>query len=200
MKREKQPMNTKQQRYSAIESMVVTVKAHLSDGVNVESLNLAKGELLKLCKRKDLFPRSDFPVPDEKQIEWFYLIYEDEQGGYALYINSALPCQTYRPHNHGGSWAIIAALEGEEKHGLYRALDDDSVELLNEIVVKPGTAVSMLEDGIHSIAAQGDKPLLHLHFYATSFPQQGKRTEYDLDKGIAEHMFLEDLDYIVDLR
>ena len=193
-------MNTKQRRHSAIESMVSKVKAHISDGINVQSLDLVKNELLQLCTQGHLFPRSDFPVPDEKQIEWFYLVYEDEQGEYALYINSALPCQTYRPHNHGGSWAIIAAVEGQEKHGLYRALDDNSVELVNEIVVKPGTAVSMLEDGIHSIAAQGSKPLLHLHFYGMSFPKQGKRIEYDLEKGTAEHIFLEDLDYIVDLR
>ena len=193
-------MNTKQHRLSAIELMVVKAKSHLADGVNIQSLNLAKDELLALCSQRHLFPRSDFPVPDENQIEWFYLVYEDEQGEYALYINSALPCQTYRPHNHGGSWAIIAAVEGEEKHGLYRALNDDSVELVNEIVVKPGTAVSMLEDGIHSIAAQGDEPLLHLHFYGTSFPKQGQRIEYDLDTGIAERLFLEDLDYIVDLR
>jgi len=193
-------MNIKQHRHSAVESMVAKVKMQLDDGVNVQSLNLAKDELLKLCSQRHLFPRPDFPVPDKNQIECFYLVYEDGNGEYALYINSALPCQTYRPHNHGGSWAIIAAVEGEEKHGLYRALNDDSVELLNEIVVKPGSAVSMLGDGIHSISAQGNAPLLHLHFYGKSFPKQGKRIEYDLDKGIAERFFLDDLDYIVDLR
>jgi len=193
-------MSTKQHRYAAVEAMVTEVKTQLSEGVNVHSLNLAKIELLKLCSQRHLFPRSDFPVPDEKQIERFYLVYEDKNSEYALYINSALPCQTYRPHNHGGSWAIIGAVEGEEKHSLYRSAEDDSVEFINEIVVKPGTAVSMLGDGIHSISAQGNAPLLHLHFYQKSFPKQGKRIEYNLDTGIAEHFFLEDLDYIIDYR
>ena len=193
-------MNAEQRRTAAIESMVTKVKNHLSAGVNIESLNRSKKELIELCNLKELFPRSDFPVPDKKQIEWFYLVYEDEQGEYALYINSALPCQTYRPHNHGGSWAIIAAVEGKEKHHLYRAVDDNSVELLNEIVVKPGTAVSMLEDGIHSITAEGEQPLLHLHFYGLSFPKQGERIEYDLETGTAEHLFLGNPDYIKDLR
>ena len=58
----------------------------------------------------------------------------------------------------------------------------------------------MLGDGIHSISAQGEKPLLHLHFYERSFENQGERAEYDLEKGIAERFMMEDLDYIEDAR
>jgi predicted metal-dependent enzyme (double-stranded beta helix superfamily) len=193
-------MLMKAERDIAIEKMVETVKHHLADGVDIDSLNHAKQELINLCAQTHLFPRSDFPIPDEKIIERFFLVYQDENEEYALYINSALPCQTYRPHNHGGSWAIVAAVEGNEKHGLYQETSADTVELVNEIVVQPGTAVSMLEDGIHSIAAEGDAPLLHLHFYGTAFEQQGLRKEYDLDTGLSESMFLEDLDFVEDVR
>ena len=193
-------MNTKLARAEAINATIARVREHLSDSVDVESINLAKDELLKLCSQPHLFPRSDFPVPDEEQVERFFLIHEEDNGEYALYVNSAIPTQSYRPHNHGGSWAIIAGIEGEENHGLYKEVADGSAELTNEILVKPGTAVSMLEDGIHSIHAQGDAPLLHLHFYGKSFENQGERTEYDLEKGVSVKMKLADLDYIEDAR
>ena len=193
-------MNMKTARHHAIVDCVDRAKKHLREGVDVESIHLAKAELMTLCRQRHLFPRSEFPVPDAEQVERFFLVYEDEKGEYALYVNSALPCQSYRPHDHGGSWAIIAAIEGEEKHGLYREGTPDTVELVNEIVVKPGTAVSMLGDGIHSIDAQGDQPLLHLHFYGKSFATQGQRVEYDLENGVAERFTMRDLDYIEDAR
>ena len=193
-------MSVKQEREQAIKSSIGRVRQILAGGENVESINLAKLELIDLCSKSYLFPRSDFPVPDEKQVERFFLVHEDDNGEYALYVNSALPCQTYRPHDHGGSWAIIAAIEGEEKHGLYRETSANNVELVNEIVVKPGTAVSMLADGIHSIAAQGETPLLHLHFYGKSFSNQGERAEYDLERGVAERFVMQDLDYVEDAR
>ena len=193
-------MSTKHKRALEIKATVQRVDNILCNGVNVNSINLAKQELMNLCSKGHLFPRSDFPVPDQEQVERFFLVHEEDNGDYALYVNSALPSQAYRPHDHGGTWAIIAAIEGEEKHGLYREVTPDTVELVNEIVVRPGTAVSMLGDGIHSIAAQGDKPLLHLHFYGRSLEIQGKRTEYDLERGISERLVLEDLDYIEDAR
>ena len=91
-------------------------------------------------------------------------------------------------------------MEGNERHGLYQETSADTVELVNEIVVQPGTAVSMLEDGIHSIAAEGNDPLLHLHFYGTAFGRQGLRKEYDLETGLSESMLLEDLDFVEDAR
>ena len=193
-------MSTKLKRELEIKATVKRVRNILCDGANLKSINLAKQELMTLCSKSHLFPRSEFPVPDQEQVERFFLVHEEDNGDYALYVNSALPCQAYRPHDHGGSWAIIAAIEGEERHGLYREVTPDSVELVNEIVVKPGSAVSMLGDGIHSISAQGKKPLLHLHFYGRSFENQGERAEYDLEQGIAERFMMEDLDYIEDAR
>ena len=193
-------MNIKTKRKAAIRTCVNQARDFLSEGATIDSLNRVKKALMNLCAQSHLFPRSDFPVPDKRQKERCFLIHEDDNGDFALYVNSALPTQTYRPHNHGGSWAVIAAVEGEEKHGLYQEVTPDTVKLVNEMVVKPGTAVSMLEDGIHSICAQGDQPLLHLHFYGKSFARQGERTEYDLELGIAEHLVMGELDYIEDAR
>ncbi len=193
-------MNIKTRREAAIQASIRNARDFLSEGTTIDSLNLVKGELMALCAQSHLFPRSDFPVPDGDRVERCFLVHEGDHGDFALYVNSALPGQAYRPHNHGGSWAVIAAVEGEETHGLYQEVTPDTVKLVNQITVKPGTAVSMLEEGIHSIHAEGDQPLLHLHLYGKSFARQGERTEYDLELGIAEHLVMGELDYIEDAR
>ena len=152
---------------------------------------------MSLCARTELFPRSDFPLPEGNETERTFLIHEDENGEFALYVNSGLPGQTYRPHNHGGSWAIVAAVSGMEKHKLYRKIQESSdsagppIEQVGEIDVQPGTAVSMLPEGIHSIHALGQDPLLHLHLYGRRFSDQSERAEYDLETNTVDRFVLE---------
>ena len=120
-------------------------------------------------------------------------------------MNSGKPGQSSPPHNHGGTWAIVAAVEGEETHRLYvdesqeTESDIASIRQVTELIVKPGEAVSMMPDGIHSIHA-GDNPLLHLHLYGKRFSSQSQRNEYDLDSGTVRRFVLEDLGYIEDAR
>ncbi|MXZ81497.1 MAG: hypothetical protein F4Z15_09115 [Gammaproteobacteria bacterium] len=189
-------------RQQAIVAMINRVRGRLRDGVDVDSIEFAKGELMKLCEQSELFPRDDFPVPTRKQKELFFHVHEDQDREYALYVNSALPGQYYGPHNHGTSWAIIAAIEGDEVHGLYRQTGHSTAEWANDITVRPGTAVSMLPGGIHSIRASGNTPLLHLHFYGQSFEIQGERTEFDLERGTAKYFTMNDSDlsYIIDMK
>lgn len=85
-------------------------------------------------------------------------------------------------------------------------MDDDStpghadLKLKGELDVRPGMAVSMLPDGIHSIHALSDQPLLHLHLYGWGFPQQGEREEFDLETGKVYRFHLEDMGFIEDAR
>ncbi len=196
-------MSIKEQRKQAIIAMVDRVRHCLNEGINIDSIELAKRELMKLCEQWELFPREDFPVPSDEQPELFFHIYEDPVQEYSLYVYSALPGQAYRPHNHGNSWAIVAAIEGMEIHSLYRQAGYSStVEWVTDIIVKPGTAVSLLPGGIHAIQSAGDCPLLHLHFYGKSFEIQGERTEFDVKTGQAHHLTLDEnnLSYIIDAR
>lgn len=202
-------MQLKDRRNRAVSETINNIRGALADGPTITSLEQAKPILMSLCAQTELFSRTDFPLPEAGETERTFLIHEDENGEYALYVNSGLPGQTYRPHDHGGSWAIVAAVSGREKHRLYRQRNGGpngngngkvSIEQVGEIDVQPGTAVSMLPEGIHSIHALGDEPLLHLHLYGRRFADQSTRTEYDLENNTIEQFVLEASFEIEDAR
>jgi predicted metal-dependent enzyme (double-stranded beta helix superfamily) len=163
-------------RRALIAATLSNIRPMLAQSATLSALNQAKIELMRLCEHKELFTYDEFPLADDGSFDKTYRIHEDVDGGFALYVNAGLPGQSFRPHDHGGSWAIVAAVRGAERHRLYQRSDADpasaSASLLNEVGqvdIQTGTAVSMLADGIHSIEALGDKPLLHLHLYGVSF-------------------------------
>ena len=200
-------MSIKAERLAVIKATIASIKPVLDKEMTVESIEQAKHQLMQLAKQKHLFPRTEFPVPDAEQIERTILIYEEDDGSYALYVNTSRPGQTSPPHDHGGSWAIVVAVEGEETHRVYKApgitkmpSDNDVVEQIGQIIVKPGTAISLLPDGIHSIHAESTQPLLHLHLYGLGFPFQGQRCEYDLVNNQVNQFVMQDLSFIEDGR
>ena len=198
-------MSVKKLRTEAIEYSISRIREILSNGINVSELEAAKRELMTLCTKEHLFPRAEFPVPTGDLTERTFLVHEDDNGEYALYVNSGGPGQYSGPHNHGGSWAIVAAIEGEETHRLYvdEGSDPESgvakIRQAAEITVKPGTAVSIMPEGIHSIDA-GDKPLLHLHLYGKGFSSQMERMEFDLEAGSVRRFMLDDVGFVEDAR
>jgi predicted metal-dependent enzyme (double-stranded beta helix superfamily) len=189
-------------RRAAVAETIARIRGHLDAHVDVEALEAAKAELLALCERRDLFDFDAFPLPQDGSNEITYLIHCEPDGRYALYVNSGMPAQTYRPHNHGGAWAIIAGVEGEEDHDLYTETGDPAAPLRKSatLPVAPGKAVSMLPDGIHAIRASGGDPLLHLHLYAYPFESQGDRTEWDPDTHAPVTFKLEDVGILIDAR
>ncbi len=199
-------MSAKQARTEAIAETLEKIRSELAQGATDDALSAARAHLLGLAGRAELFPRSDFPLPDEGKTERTFLIQEDEDGGYALYVNSGLKGQTTRPHDHGESWAIVVAVEGEERHRVYRRVDDGSeegkgqVEVIDEVDVRPGEGICLPETGIHSIHALSDAPLLHLHLYGRSFANQSTRTEFDTEAGTTHAYKLRRLDFIEDAR
>ena len=199
-------MSVKQSRTEAIAETLGKVRQEMAAGATDEALAGARSHMLNLAARRDLFPRSDFPLPEEGKNERTFLIHEDEDGRYALYVNSGLKGQTYRPHDHGEAWAIVVAVEGEERHRVYARADDGSVEgkgtveVVDEIDVRPGEGICLPENGIHSIHALGEAPLLHLHLYGRRFADQSTRTEYDMEAGTTHSFKLRRLDFIEDAR
>ena len=198
-------MDMKQTRQQAIDDMLATVRPALDGGASIAGLEIAKTALMALCEREELFTLDDFPGPVGDQTERTYLVHEDSDGRYALYVNSGGPNQSASPHDHGGSWAIVAAVFGEEAHRLY--VDDAGAEpdappairQVAEILVKPGQAVSMLPDGIHSIHGASQN-LMHLHLYGLRFESQSERKAYDLAKGTVRRFVLEDVGFVEDAR
>ncbi|MBT7615184.1 MAG: cysteine dioxygenase family protein, partial [Rhodospirillaceae bacterium] len=150
------------------------IRAAMDGGPSMENLAVGKAALIKLAMHKDLFSFEDFPLPNDDAMECSYLIHEDDDGEYALYINSGAPHQYYAPHDHGTAWAIIAGVQGRERHKLYlrRGPDDPGegpIRKMGEVIVASGEAATMQPDGIHEVNAMDGKPLLHLHLYARNF-------------------------------
>ena len=196
-------MTRKEQRDRAIAQTIDEIRAIMARETSVATLEEAKTALIALAARGDLFCFEDYPLPRDGSRERTYLIHQDPDGSHALYVNAGMPDQSYRPHDHGGSWAIVTAVHGRERHRLYMA-DESSGEapivFKGEIDLEPGGAVSLLPDGIHAIEALDGEPLLHLHLYARSFAQQDTRREYDLETGAVRAFKLEDLGFIEDTR
>ncbi len=162
------------------------------DGVTRAALAAIEAEMQSLARHADLFPSADFPpppggAPGAKR----YLLEEDPDGRFALYLLAMNPGNETRPHDHT-TWAAIAAVEGQELNRLYRrtdARDQDghaTLELVREVTVEPGTGIAFLPDDIHSIHTTGTTPTRHLHCYGLALERLDARLGYDLENGTVQ--------------
>lgn len=195
----------KEERNGAVSQAMEDIRAIMDSGQSLDNLEKGKTRLIALADRRELFTFQDFPLPDDDAMECSYLIHEFEDGSYSLYVNSAAAHQYYAPHDHGDAWAIIAGVEGRERHQLYltRSANDPGDGPLvkkGDVIVAAGEAVTMQPDGIHEVNVMDGRPLLHLHLYAKNFILQGERWKYDLDRGEAERFYLDELGSINDAR
>ena len=141
-------------RRALVGQAMAAIRAVMDKGPSVANLDAAKAELINLASHKEHFTFEDFPLPTDDAMECSYLIHEDDDGEYALYVNSGAPHQYYAPHDHGTAWAVIAGVEGRERHKLYlrrqNAADGEClVEKKGEVIVAAGEAATMQPDGIH---------------------------------------------------
>ena len=181
-----------EQRAAAVADTLARVREiETSQGINRAALSEMREELYKLAARQELFPKSDFPPPEDGTPNVRYLLSEDADKRFALYMNSIKPGKLTDPHNHT-TWAVVAAVEGEEINRFYERTDDGSqdgkasLELSREVIVRPGVGVAMMPDDIHSIAVEGDTPTLHLHMYGKSLDTITDRLGFDLEAGTVD--------------
>ena len=179
-------------RAAAVDDMLARVREiERTRGVTRDALNDMREELYELAARKELFPGSDFPPPEGGASNIRYLLSEDADKRFALYMNSIRPGKLTNPHNHT-TWAIVAAVEGEEINRFYERTDDGAdpgkaaLKQIGEVVVRPGVGVAMMPDDIHSIAVTGGAPTLHLHIYGKSLDAIPDRLGFDLETGAVD--------------
>ena len=184
-------MSLAQQREHAIQQTLVAIRAIAAqDGITRTSLARIADRLQELAAQEALFPFDAFPPPpaDDADASSRYLLHEDSDKTFALYLNSINPGKTTPPHNHT-TWAVIVALEGEELNRVYTRTDDGSdperatLNLAQEVVVQPGTPIAFLDDDIHSIHVLGNKPTRHFHLYGHALETLTGRVGYDLATG-----------------
>lgn len=174
------------ERQQAVEEAVDVVRSILENGTDEPHMAQARQVLRQLALRTHLFPRKEFPIPGDGVDDLMTRLRQDDDGGYALYVNSGRSQQYYRPHDHGSSWAIVAAIEGVERNTIFRRVDSSdemaaNLEVVEEIDLAPGNAISLQPREIHSVQGIGEAPILHLHLYKLGYHKQAGRLEFDLE-------------------
>ncbi|AXW63859.1 cysteine dioxygenase (plasmid) [Ralstonia solanacearum] len=184
-------MRLAEQRDTAVRQTLAAIRAIAAqDGITHASLARIAERLQELAARETLFPLDAFPPPprDDTDAASRYLLHADADQTFALYLNAINPGKTTPPHNHT-TWAVIVALEGEELNRVYTRTDDGSdpdratLALSREVVVRPGTPITFLDDDIHSIHVVGDRPTRHFHLYGRALETLTGRVGFDLATG-----------------
>ena len=174
------------ERSTLIRDMMRRIRSIAEPTITREALNLIKDELLSLAARRTLFPIDEFP-PIEGGNSSMYLLSEDGDHRYALYMVAPSPGGFAPPHEHQ-TWAVIAGMYGREKNKIYRRMDDGAepgvarLEFRDEIDVVAGTAIALLPEDIHSIHLGEDGPHGNLHLYGLSVEHCNERRLYSLSK------------------
>ena len=152
-------------------------------GITREGVEAMRDELLALARHAHLFSLEDFPPPPSgaEDNNRLYLIAEEANRRFALYVQSSRPGVDVPPHNHT-TWAVIVGLEGIEENRFYERREHGADQTGGQDV-GPGTGVAFLPDDLHSIHIHGAEPVVNFHMYGLALDQLHEREYWSQKHG-----------------
>jgi len=179
-------MSNKTERDRAVSAAIQRIKNELQAGpLDRTVLARVLDELKGLAARRELWSEADFAPPEDGVRQARYLIREDADRTYALYLNVMRKGNRTPVHNHT-TWACIAAVEGSESNYLYERRDDGArpgyadVVATGKVLVGPGSGVALMPEDIHAVEIEDDPVIRHLHLYGRALETLSERQAFDL--------------------
>jgi predicted metal-dependent enzyme (double-stranded beta helix superfamily) len=186
-----------QERQQRVADLVAGARANLAErSLSRDALADIARKLEGLAAQRHLWSESEFRSPTEAERQKRYLVSEQPDRTFALYLNAMHRGRRVPPHNHT-TWACIAAVEGCEMNYLYDRLDDGSapgkarLREREQVRVEPGRSIALMPDDIHAVA-NADAPVIrHIHFYGRALEVLDRRFVFDLAAGTCKPMVME---------
>jgi predicted metal-dependent enzyme (double-stranded beta helix superfamily) len=149
-----------------------------------------------LAARQHLWSEAEYRSPTEAERQRRYLVSEEPDHTFALYLSVMYHGRRVPPHNHT-TWACIAAVDGCETNYLYERLDDGStpgrasLRERAQVRVEPGRSIALMPDDIHAVANLEAPVIRHIHFYGRALEVLDQRLIFDLAAGTCKPMVME---------
>src|SRR5262245_45144898 len=153
-------------------------------------------KLETLAAQDHLWSEREFRSPSEQERQMLYLISEEADRSFALYLSVSCRGRRTPPHNHT-TWACIAAVEGCEQNFLYDRLDDGSepghaqLREREQVRVESGRSIALMPDDIHAVANLEAPLIRHIHFYGRALEVLDQRLIFDLGAGTCKKMVMD---------
>jgi predicted metal-dependent enzyme (double-stranded beta helix superfamily) len=186
-----------QERQRRVVEFVASAKSILAgQALSRDALAGIAGKLEALAAERHLWSEAEFRSPTEAERQKRYLVSEQQDRTFALYLNAMYRGRRVPPHNHT-TWACIAAVEGCEINHLYERLDDGSepgkatLRESAQVRVEPGRSITLMPDDIHAVANAEAPVIRHLHFYGRALEVLDRRLVFDLAAGTCKTMIME---------
>lgn len=186
-----------QERQQQVAQLVAEAKAILAERpLSRAAVGEIATRLETLAAQRHLWSEAEYRSPTETERQRRYLLSEESDHSFALYLSVMCRGRRVPPHNHT-TWACIAAVDGCEQNFIYELLGDESrpgqarLRESAQVRVEPGRSIVLMPEDIHAVANLEAPMTRHIHFYGRALEVLSERLVFDMAAGTCKPMVME---------